>query len=79
MDDVDTTGRREAVLDSFLGFVLKMAQKQTREMQDDVLSEIASKAQGRNIVVDNLFKMDDRYSKGYVDNNAFYSILAKNF
>lgn len=56
-------------------YILNMAAKELKDLQNDVLDEMISKSHGRNIVIDNIFSKDDPIRKGVMQMNTFATVL----
>lgn len=77
--EIDTSRVGRITIQQIAHHINRISFKQTKEFQDEIMEDIYSKTQARNIVVENLFKQDDKVNKGYVPSTTFETILTRTF
>ena len=75
-NEIDTAKTQKITIDQIVGFIRKMSPKQTREMQEDVLDEIAMKLRttAKDVILANIFKYEDPSDRAKISLQSFTTI-----
>lgn len=73
--EIDTASSQKLTMDQIRLFVSRASPQSTKELQDEVLEGIATKALAQPFQLENLFKQDDPRDSGKVQSTAFATLI----
>jgi Ca2+-binding EF-hand superfamily protein len=78
-NEMDSARSQKLTMDQIRIYVARASSKSTKELQDDILEEIASKVLNQPVQLDNLFKQDDPRDTGKVQLQSFNGLLQRTY